>query len=178
MNNKLADIVGGKVIIHQDTLEIPCFKKIWNDNADKDLATKYIDYIFFKHHPDSPYVISMPLEYRDERLRKELFTEDWEPTPDIIYAEQTYLEFLDTLLLQLLTGYRNTLSAISKYLNNIVTGTLDMRMVKEALTAGAQLDKTIKSVTSLEKQVRKDELESSRVQGGSEVGHYEMPKSR
>jgi len=178
MNNKLADIVGGKVVIHQDTLAIPCFKRIWDMYDDKDIAMKYIDYIFFKYHPDSPYVISMPLEYRDKKLRSEYFEEGWEPTEDILYAETSYKEFLDTLLLQLLTGFRNAIAAISGYLNSIITGSLDMKTVKEALTAAGQLDKTIKSITSLEKQVRKEEMESTRVQGGSEIGHFEIPKQR
>ena len=178
MNNKLADIVGGKVVLHQDTLEIPSFKKIWNSNKDKELATKYIDYIFFKHHPDSPYVISMPLEYRDKKLRTELFSESWEPTEDVLYAEKMYLEFLNTLLLQLLTGSRSTIGAISTYLNEIVSSALDMRTVKEAMAAIGQLEKAIHSMTSLEKQVRKEEIESTRVQGGSEIGHFEIPTVR
>jgi hypothetical protein len=178
MNNKLADIVGGKVVLHQDTLEIPCFKQIWNNNVDKDLATRYIDYIFFKHHPDSPYVTSMPLDYRDDKLKLELFTRDWEPTEEVLNAESMYLEFLNTLPLQLLTGSRNTISAISSYLNNVVSSTLDMRTVKEAMTAIGQLDKAIHSMDSLAKQVRKEEMDSSRVQGGSEIGHFEIPKQR
>ena len=37
---KLADIVAGKVVIHNDMLVIPAFKKIWDaDNPTKELAT-------------------------------------------------------------------------------------------------------------------------------------------
>ena len=57
---KLADIVAGKVVIHNDMLVIPAFKKIWDaDNPTKELATKYISYIVLKNKYDSPYVKSM-----------------------------------------------------------------------------------------------------------------------
>lgn len=178
MTNKLFDVQGGKVIIHQDTLGIPAFKLLWDAAEDKDDAMKSISYIVFKHHPDSPYVISMPLEYRENKLKSELFTEDWTPSESVNHAEDMYLEFLNTLPLQLLTGARNTISAISTFLNGIISTTLDMRTVKEAMTAIGQLDKAIHSMDSLAKQVRKEEMDSSRVQGGSEIGHFEIPKTR
>ena len=71
---KLFDILGGKVIIHNDTLGIPCFKKLWDaDKADKETATKQISYIVLKNKYDSPYVQSMSPEEIGPRLRKELF---------------------------------------------------------------------------------------------------------
>jgi len=178
MNNKLFDIVGGKVVIHTDTLGIPCFKAIWEQYEDKEYANKVISYIAFKHHPDSPYVVSMNEEYREKKLVSEYFTEDWEPTREILYAESMYLEFQDTLLLQLLTASRSAVGAISGYLKSVLASSLDMRMVKEAMTALGQLDKVVRSMASLEKQVRKEEVEVSRVQGGSEISAYEIPKQR
>lgn len=46
---KLFDILAGKVVIHNDALGIPAFKKVWDaDKADKEMATKYITYIVLK----------------------------------------------------------------------------------------------------------------------------------
>ena len=71
---KLFDIVAGKVLIHNDALGIPAFKKVWDaDKQDKELATKYLSYIVLKNKYDSPYVKSMDAEDIEPRLKKELF---------------------------------------------------------------------------------------------------------
>jgi hypothetical protein len=179
MSNKLFDILGGKVVIHSDTLGIPCFKSIWETETDKNLANNIISYIVLNNHPDSPYVTSMYAEERKRKLELELFDGN-EVIKDekFKYAEQTYIEFLDTLNLKLLRGFRNRLEIMSRYLEQDPGSDMDMKVVKETLSAAAILDKTIKSIASLEKQVRKDELESSTVRGGNEIGHYEIPKKR
>ena len=51
---KLFDILAGKVVIHNDALGIPAFKKVWDaDKADKEMDTKYISYIVLKNKYDS-----------------------------------------------------------------------------------------------------------------------------
>jgi len=177
--NKLFDIQGSKVIIHADMLGIPCFKTIWDKYDDKDYVTNIISYIVLKHHYSSPYVESIGDEsYRDSKLRTELFKEGWEPTEDVLYAESTFIEFNNTLLVQLLQSSRHAVYMISSYLKDISIGTMDMRMVKEALIAMSSLDKVVKSLDSLAKQVRREDLETSTVRGGSEIGHFEIPTKR
>jgi hypothetical protein len=177
--SKLFDIQGGKVVIHPYMLGIPAFKAIWNTYDDKDYVTSIISYIVFKHHYDSPYVESIgDEEYRDKKLRSELFQDGWEPTEDVLYAEQTFIDFSNTLIVQLLDSSRHAIHIISSYLKDMSAGTMDMRTVKEAMSAMSSLDKVVKSIDSLTKQVRREELESSTVRGGSEIGHYEIPKSR
>lgn len=54
---KLADIIGGKVVIHPDMLAIPIFRELWeSDKDDKEYATKVISYIVLNNKWDSPYV--------------------------------------------------------------------------------------------------------------------------
>lgn len=179
MNSKLFDIQAGKVTIHADMLGIPCFKAIWNSTEDKDYATNLISYIVLKHHYSSPYVESIgDIDYRDEKLRKELFAEGWEPSDELLYAENTFLEFSNTLLIQLLDSSRHAISVISSYYKSMLVESIDAKVAKEALAGIGSLDKTIKSLDSLVKQVRREDMETSRVQGGSEIGHFEIPKSR
>lgn len=174
---KLFDIVGGKVAIHTDALGIPCFRAIWDSHKDKKVASDIISYIVLNNHPDSPYVTSLYEADRLKKLNDELFDGKLEKDEQFEYAEKSYIEFLDTLPLKLLRGLRRSLESISKYLDTAKSDTMDMRMVKDILSAAAMTDKAIKSINTLEKQVRKDELESSTVRGGSEIGHFEIPKS-
>jgi hypothetical protein len=179
MGNKLFDIIAGKVVIHTDMLGIPAFKVLWNKYDDKDYANSIISYIVLKHHYSSPYVESIgDMEYRDGKLRSELFEEGWEPTDDILYAESTFLEFSNTLLVQLLEACRHSVYVISSYLKEMMTSNMDMKTVKEAMQAMASLDKTVKSLDSLAKQVKREDMESTSVRGGSEIGHFEIPKAR
>lgn len=174
--NKIADIIGGKVVLSADTLLIPCFKRIWESTEDKAYAHNQIAYIIFKHYHDSPYS-SLYVEDRERILRKELFTEDWEPNELVKWAEEMYLEFTDTLNLKLLRAFRRKLEVISKYLDEPMEY-MDMKLVKEILASASMIDKTVKAIDSLEKQVRREELESNTVRGGSEIGHFELPKKR
>lgn len=174
--NKIADIIGGKVVLSADTLLIPCFKRIWESTEDKAYAHNQIAYIIFKHYHDSPYS-SLYVEDRERILRKELFTEDWEPNELVKWAEEMYLEFTDTLNLKLLRAFRRKLEVISKYLDEPMEY-MDMKLVKEILASASMIDKTVKAIDSLEKQVRREELESSTVRGGSEIGHFELPKKK
>ena len=174
---KLFDIIGGKVSIHSDMLGIPCFKALWEGYEDKGYSNNLISYIIFKHHYSSPYVESIGDEvYRESKIRKELFPEGWKPTEDVIYAEKTYLEFSNTLLVQLLDSSRHAVHIISSYLKDMMVSNMDMRTVKEAMAAMGSLDKTIKSLDSLARQVRREDMETSRTQGGAEIGHFEIPK--
>lgn len=175
---KFFDIVGGKVVIHTDALGIPCFRELWDSNKNKDLAKNIISYIVLNNHPDSPYVTSMYESDRLDRLNKELFDGKLEKNDKFEYAEKCYIEFLDTLPLKLLRGLRRSLESISKYLDESNSDGMDMRKVKDILMAASMTDKAIKSIDTLEKQVRRDELESTTVRGGSEIGHFEIPKTK
>ena len=175
---KFFDIVGGKVVIHTDALGIPCFNNIWSNSKDKADAMNIISYIVLNNHPDSPYVVSMYGQDREAKLNKELFNGKLIKDERFMYAEESYIEFLDTLPLKMLRGLRKSLELISRYLEDSPNDDMDMKKVKEILSSASLADKAIKSISNLEKQVRKDELETSTVRGGSEIGHYEIPTKK
>lgn len=176
---KLFDIVGGKVVIHNDALGIPCFRRIWDKYKNKDIANNIISYVVLNNKPDSPYVESIgDTKARAEKLMRELHIDETYDNDEILLAEEEYRSFINTLLVQLLSASRHSVSVINSYLNGLELGTMDMKNVKEALSAIGSLDKVVRSINSLEKQVRKEELESSTVRGGSEIGHFEIPKKK
>lgn len=73
---KLADIIGGNVVIHPDMLIIPEFKNLWeSDKPDKQYATKIISYIVLNNKWDSPYVQSMDSDSREAKLKQKFFND-------------------------------------------------------------------------------------------------------
>ena len=132
---KLFDILAGKVVIHNDALGIPAFKKVWDaDKADKEMATKYISYIVLKNKYDSPYVHSMDSDKIEPRLKQELFGDKNIKLPkEVIEAEQAYIAFANTLTLQLLQNARKKLESISRYYSESLADELDEKKVKDLL---------------------------------------------
>ena len=175
---KLFDIVAGKVVIHNDALGIPAFKKVWDtDKADKEKATKYISYIVLKNKYDSPYVQSMNSEDIEPRLKQEIFGDkDYKLPKEVIEAEQAYVGFNNTLTLQLLRNARKKLESISRYYSESLTDELDEKKVKDILAGMGSLGNTIKSLDTLESSVRAEELNNTRVRGGGEMNPFEIAK--
>ena len=175
---KLFDVIAGKVVIHNDALGIPAFKKVWDaDKADKEKATKYLSYIVLKNKYDSPYVQSMNEEDIESRLKKELFgNKDIKLPVEVIEAEQAYVGFYNTLTLQLLKNARKKLDSISKYYNESLEDLLDEKKVKDLLSGMSSLGNTIKSLDLLENSVRAEELNNSKVRGGAEMNAFELPR--
>lgn len=175
---KLFDIVAGKVVIHNDALGIPAFKKVWDaDKAGKEKATKYISYIVLKNKYDSPYVQSMNSEDIEPRLKQELFGDkDYKLPKEVIEAEQAYNGFNNTLTLQLLKNARKKLESISRYYSESLGDELDEKKVKDILAGMGSLGNTIKSLDTLESSVRAEELSNARVRGGGEMNPFEIAK--
>lgn len=173
---KLFDIIGGKVVIHNDALGIPAFKKVWDaDKADKEMATKYISYIVLKNKYDSPYVQSMQTEDIEPRLKKEIFGDVKYKLPvEVLEAEDAYVRFNETLILSLLKNARNKLDSVSKYYRESLEDELDDKKVKDILSGIGSLGQTIKSLDALEAAVRSEEAAANRIRGGAEVNPYEL----
>ena len=172
---KYFDVNGNDVVIHADALAIPCFNRIWAQSKDKAIASSMIKYIVLNNHPDSPYVTSMSKEDRERKLKEELLPNIDIDTEDMRYAETTYIEFLNTLPLQMLSGLRVNLEIIGKTLNSMRGRELSIRDMKDIFDLAGKAESAIKSISSLEKRVRKDEMESSKIRGGSEIGRFELP---
>ena len=71
---RLFDVLAGKVIIHEEALAIPSFRKVWELDKDKKHATDVLSYIILQNKWNSPYVTSIANEEeRAKRLKTQFF---------------------------------------------------------------------------------------------------------
>lgn len=175
---KLADIVGGKVVIHPDMLAIPCFKQLWElDKPDKEYSTRLISYIVLKNKWDSPYVQSMDPETLESTLKKEFFNNsDYELTKDELVCEERYKSFCYTRNLEMLDNMRLKLDSISKYYKESLEDTLDEKKIKDLLAGMTSVGNVFKSLDALENMVKAEELSIGKVKGDAKVNPYELTR--
>ena len=175
----LFDIIAGKVSIHPDLLAIPCFKQLWDADKSRDKAdaNRYIQYIILKNYHSSPYVLSMSAEDIEPRLKKELFGDkDYKLPVTVISCEQDYRGFLYTRTLRMLDNMRNKIDSISNYYQQSLDEDLDEKKIKDLLAGMEKVKGTYQTLDFLEKAVKTEELNNSKVRGGSEINSYELPK--
>ena len=175
---KLADIIGGNVVIHPDMLIIPEFKNLWeSDKPDKQYATKIISYIVLNNKWDSPYVQSMDSDSREAKLKQKFFTDStYNLTPEEQICEDEYKSFLNTRALQMLNNMRLKLDSISNYYKESLDDTLDEKKIKDLLAGMTSVGKVMESINSLEDMVKSEEVAIGRVKGDAKINPYELVK--
>lgn len=175
---KLADIVGGEVLIHPDMLIIPCFRRVWDaDKKGKEHATKVITYIVLMNKWDSPYMQSMDADSRESKLKKEIFgDENYKLTPEEVTCEDEYKTLLNTRTLQMLNNMRLKLDSISEYYKDSLEDTLDEKKIKDLLAGMTSVGGVLKSIDSLENMVKAEEVSMGKVKGDAKVNPYELAK--
>lgn len=175
---KLADIVGGQVVIHPEMLIIPVFRDLWEkDKKDKQYATKIISYIVLNNKWDSPYVQSMDSESREAKLKEAFFKDsNYTLTPEEQICEDEYRSFMNTRALQMLNNMRLKLDSISNYYKESLDDTLDEKKIKDLLAGMTSVGKVMESINSLEDMVKSEEVAIGRVKGDAKVNPYELVK--
>lgn len=175
---KLADIVGGKVVIHPDMLMVPPFKKLWDSFKDKDLATKYLWYIVLKNKHDSPYVESMYTEDIEATLKEDMFgNKDYEIPQVVLDAEEAWRRFDYTLALDMLEGLLGKLQDAAKYYKTSKGAELDLDSIKKLTDGAKNMSGVIKSIMELKAQVIAQEIDNTKIRGGAELNPFEIPKN-
>ena len=114
---KLFDILGGKVVIHEDALGIPAFRAVWDGNEDKKHATDILSYIVLQNKWNSPYVTSLTDDKeRSRRLKQQLFNDpDYQLTVEEQIAENEFNLLQTTPTLKMLANIKLKLDSISQY---------------------------------------------------------------
>lgn len=174
----LFDIVAGKVQIHPDLLAIPCFNQVWeaDKTESKEKANKYISYIILKNYYNSPYVLTMLEKDIEPRLKKEIFNnENFILPEDILKCEKDYIGFTNTKTLQMLKSMRKKIDSISLYYDQSLGEDLDEKKIKDLLAGMEKVKGTFQTIDYLEKVVKTEELNNSKVRGGGEMNPYELP---
>lgn len=172
---KLADIVGGKIVIHPDMLMVPCFKALWEKDDDKEHATKVISYIVFKNKWDSPYVLSTDNSMLEEKLKDRVFgNKDYRLTTEESICEKEYKDFQNTRVLQMLTNMRLKLDSISAYYGDSLEDELDEKKIKDLLAGMTSVGNVIKSISTLEDMVKAENITFTKVKGDAKINPYEL----
>ena len=178
---KLFDIIEGKVVINADELSIPVFKKIYESDKSKGKKDSFdkISYIIFMYKWDSPYMSYIDEEVRDRIVKKDVFgKEDYKLDDLIIQAVQRYRDFQHTFSLQFLEQNVEGAKKLMNFYKRIDWDEVDKsgKPIYSSRDLAANLEKAggiLKSLESLKEQVRREELEISRVKGGNVVDLYE-----
>lgn len=176
----LFDIIDGKVVIHNDALGLPPFKKLWEkDLKNKKHATDVISYIILKNKHDSPYVLSEdPLEL-ETKLKTLIFNDpNHQLTNEELTCEKQYQDLCYTNTLRMLDNMRLKLDSISRYYKDSLEDDLDEKKIKDLLAGMSSVGNVYKSLDALEKAVRMEELANSKIKGGAEINPYEIPKTK
>lgn len=170
--NKLFDISNGHVVMNPTVLWIPEFKNVWDrdKSVSKELATKEISYIVFKHGFNSPYNAYSEKD-REKKIVKDYFKDisGWKPDKDVKAAEKKYLELQDSIALRLLRTSKKALEKVEEFFELADPDQID-KIVKNA----KELGNLIQSLNKLEIQVQKEQHEQNSIRGGDAVGLFEI----
>ena len=176
------DIVAGKVTIDAKSLAVPPFANYWSNVKDKEHADKVIRYVVFKHKWDSPYEAYSP-EDRDIILIRDIFGGNVQLTADDLEFERRYVELQSTALTRLLEAANEGVEYLIRQFNSLREMEKEMDKNGKPLVTANDVNKwlekiagTVKSLDVLKKQVRAEQVDGTRVKGGSAIGHYELPK--
>lgn len=181
----LFDIVNGHVIMNPNSLAMPEFKAIWDRDKTKvkELATKELSYIVFlcDESVKNPYH-----QYRLSERIKVLKTDfmhnlKWQPDKLIQAAIDKFKTASESTTSRLLIAAKNATEKLADYFNkvNFSEVTKEGKPIYSSRELASNIKEVggiVKSLDILEKQVKKEQLESNTVRGGSEVGYYEMPR--
>ena len=172
---KLFDIVAGKVVVHAEFIAIPPMKRYWESTTDKDHANKVLSFIILCDYWDSPYVKSMNDDIREEKLKEEIFkNKDYKFTKDEQVCRDEYARLLDTRNLKMLKAMRNKIDTVSSYYEESIGEELDEKRIKDLLAGMEKVKAVFQTVDFLEKAVKAEELDNTKIRGNAQLNPYEL----
>lgn len=172
---KLFDIVAGKVVIHADFLAIPAIRRYWETAKDKDHANNVLSFIILCDYWDSPYVKSMNDDIREEKLKAELLKDkEYKLTTEEQICRDEYARLLETRNLKMLKAMRNKIDTVSSYYEESIGEELDEKRIKDLLAGMEKVKAVFQTVDFLEKAVKAEELDNSKIRGNAQLNPYEL----
>lgn len=178
---KAFDIQGNRVTFTPEFLAVPEFRAIWDRDKrkGKGKATKELSYVAFL----CDNTTSNPYKGYSEEIRADILKEDfirdkdWEEDDLVKNAVNKLHELMETPSSRLVAS---ALVAADK-LNDYYRG-VDIRRSEDGGKAAKELQHsikelagTIKSLYTLNEQLKKEQLDSSMTRGGFEIGEFEIP---
>ena len=174
---KLFDIIGGKVTIYAELLALPPFKTLWESSKNKNHINDVLTFIILCDYWNSPYVNSMDKNTRESYLKKEIFKdENYTLTPEEQICRDEYKKISFTRNLRMLNAIRDKIDTISAYYEQSLEEELDEKKIQVLLTGIEKVKGTIQTVDFLEKAVKSEELDNTKVRGNVQINPYELDK--
>lgn len=179
---KIFDIKENKVVLNATSLAIPEFKEIYesDESIAKEKALREISYIVFNGDMtlDNPYR-NYQEDEREGILRKE-FLKGKAPRENLKVALEKFKKLHETVAVRLLRSAKRAADKLAEYFDNVDFNEKDSqgRLIYSARDVASNLKEIgniVKSLTTLEDQVRKEQVSSDKVRGGGEIGDYELP---
>jgi hypothetical protein len=184
MSLKPFDIQGDKVTFTPEFLAVPEFKALWNRDYSrgKRKATQELSYIVFL----CDNTVSNPYRGYSEEIREEILREDfigrkdWEPDEEIKAAIKKLEHLLETTSSRLLKSSRIAADKLGIYFETIDFSKVDengkpIYSARELASNLSAVGNIIKSLKTLEDQVRKEQLDDNLARGGAEINPFEIP---
>lgn len=181
---KIFDIVDGKVVVNPYELAIPAFKDLYEADKSKDKhnALDAIRYIVFMYKWDSPYSSYTEEDERSRVLKKEIFKNE-SYTLDTLTekAIDAFKRFQYTFTLQFLEANLHGAKKLMESYYNINWEEEDKsgKAKYSSKDVASNIEKAggiIKSLYTLQEQVKREQLDKSVSRGGSEINYFEIPK--
>lgn len=169
------DIKGNKIVFGVEDLAIPPFKNFYNKAKDKEFARKQLEYIVWVYKWNSPYE-AYPENERPQRVAKDVFGTDYKPDAEVQELIKRFNEFQETPTTRLLRASKKAAEGIEYSLNTYSTGDVDLDTAIKISRILKDVGGTVKSLDSLTKQVKAEQLDQGKVKGGGTIGLYETPK--
>ena len=176
------DIVGDKITVTAETLSVPEFKALWDrdKSKDKSQALNELKYVTFlcDMSMSNPYRGYSEVD-KESILRADMFNENWVPDSLVHKAIEKFDQLQVSTNSRMLKGAKKAADQLAKYFETIDFTKVDANgkaySAKDLASNLKDVGSIIKSLSSLEEQVLREQLDSSRIRGGSEIGEFELP---
>lgn len=179
---KIFDILNGEVIITAEALAIPAFKTIWDADKSKSKgrATDEIKYVaFLCDNAKSPYK-DFPEYDKEKIIRKDVFGSDSYVIDERVKSAcEAYLKMTETPVTRLLKASKSAVDKLACYLESVDFDKLDSNgkpySARDVVFNLGNIGNLVKSLNLLEEAARREQSESNKVQGNTEIGYFEDP---
>ena len=95
-------------------------------------------------------------------------------TKDEQVCRDEYARLLDTRNLKMLKAMRNKIDTVSSYYEESIGEELDEKRIKDLLAGMEKVKAVFQTVDFLEKAVKAEELDNTRVRGNAQLNPYEL----
>ena len=114
-------------------------------------------------------------DVREEKLKEEIFRDkNYQLTAEEQVCRDEYARLLDTRNLKMLKAMRNKIDTVSAYYEESIGEELDEKRIKDLLAGMEKVKAVFQTVDFLEKAVKAEELDNTKIRGNAQLNPYEL----